>query len=190
MKCDEFKKLNWKEDKTKREDAEKHFLECNECRLYQGEYESIIRIIRNETRDKIAENELNIYQRIKPIIEKEKFERTGYRKGIIFKPNYALKWALPMAASLLLVFVLIFGMQLISPDRADMKANANVNIVSMVDTPQGVLVKWHDAKKSEYILIRSTDPKGVKNAVKIKVKGNCYLDKEAENYPIVYYKVL
>lgn len=184
MKCDEFKKLKWQEDKKNEKEAQQHLLICNECSAFKQEYDSIVSVL------KIKEERLNIYQRIKPIILEE-INKGQMQKRAIYSPTYVnLRWALPVAASFIIIFVLVFYMQTISLDKGREQINAKINIISMVDTPEGILVKWHDAKKDEYILIRSIDPKGSRNAVKIKVKGNCYLDKDANNYPIVYYKVL
>ncbi len=185
MDCKEFKKLNWQEKENKRREAEEHIAGCKDCQLFQIEYKNIVNILRNE------EKELNLYQKIKPIIEKERAEQTLEDKRIIVKPSYVnFRWALPIAASFILIFVLIFKFQIGSLNENKVNVEAKANIISMIDTPNGILVKWHDANKTEYTLIRSTDPKGLQNAVKIKVKGNSYLDKEAIHYPIVFYRVL
>jgi len=190
MKCDELKKLSWIEKEEKKNEALNHANECPECSAFKANYDTLMGTLKMEYTPS-----LNIYASIQSQLSKPSSIIPFPQKQVPVYSSAKIKWAIPVAASFLLAFFIAFYFNSVSTEQSQ-KPNPGHNAqletqkIFIETTNEGILLTWNNSQKSEYIIYRTTNLRDFAHAKPIKVKGNKYLDKEALNYPIVYYKVL
>jgi len=168
----------------------RHANECPQCSAFKANYDALMGTLKKEYTPSVS-----IYASIQSQLSKPSPVIPFSQKHIPVYSSTKIKWAIPVAASLLLAVFIAFYFNSI-PTGPDNNNNPGHSVqlqqqkICIKTTKEGILLTWNNSQKSEYIIYRTTDPRDFAHAKPIKVKGNKYLDKEALNYPIVYYKVL
>src|SRR4030042_2278365 len=104
MKCEEFKKLEWREKESKMQEAHDHLNQCAECMLFKQEYDEIIGALQHE-----PTHSLNLYQAIQNNIKESKNKVIPFSERVALRISFShIKWTLPVAATILVCAVLAF----------------------------------------------------------------------------------
>ena len=186
MKCEDVKKLNWIDNKKERIEVQEHISKCSGCNEFISNYDSFMNVLKKENT-----SSLNIYASIQPKLTKTDDNVVRFpQKAVPFYSMPKVKWAIPVAASLIFAVFMALYINIGEKPGTPISARLPVQKLDIKPTNDGILLSWKDSQKSEYTVLRSTNPCDFAHAKQIKVKGNTYLDREPVNSPIVFYKVL
>lgn len=182
MNCKKAEGLILKKSANKKLNT--HISECPKCYILKQNYDSLINAL-NQDYDYPLDSS-QIMQSIHSL-------NRQIPQSSIRALSYSHRFLAAAATFILFTFIALFyfyihfNIKRISSN--NLKEN-NYYQLCIKNTPEGILLTWKNSKKSKYTIYRSTNPKDFSNAKKIIIKGNKYLDKEANNYPIVFYKIL
>jgi len=183
MNCKKAKELILIKSFSK--DLNSHLSECAECYDFKQNYDAIINALNQDYEYpnlNLSESLLTKTQKIESIMPIKLIKP--------IKQHHFLAAAATFVILSFLAILYFYNDYNIKKVTSNNLKNNDAYQLCIKNTPDGILLTWKNSKKSQYTIYRSTNPKDFSNAKKIIIKGNKFLDKEANNYPIVFYKIL
>ena len=161
-----------------------HLLRCSSCATELADYERASADARSAFRGDI-ELPVGVVARVAGKAASDALRPRWWQILLPMAPRPALVSAVPVALLVLAVGLPLLVRQSIPPERgSESPASLNLQIEGGL-----VHVSWLDGRARPYRVYKSTNPRDLGQGRAQLVRGNEWVDKQADSAPIVFYRI-